>query len=735
MKKIISLLLAVSVVFGGVIMAHATESETKLYEIFGDNMLFQQNEEAILSGVGKGGSVIDTELYNSANESVAKGKSSVKRNGTFEVSFVAPSGSYEEYTIVMKADGAEFARLERVVFGELWLASGQSNMQYPLGQAKHGREMMANGEKQSKWLRVLLVPAYNEYKGSTDLLPADPQEDIIGAKWITGEDSSVYGMSAVAFFFADKMLKELDMPIGILNASLGGTAIRSWISREAIDGDSKVKNILEKHGHYIEKSDWKEDDRNVYGDMTGNYNTKIEPLKRFRPSGMIWYQGESDLMTRYSAEEYAAQFDLLQNSYSELFGYENELMPCIYTQIAAYVYDEYPSVFLEFNVGFTEMDNETRRSITVYDVPLTFIPEAGSIHPEHKKEFGERMAGVALSLVYGRDNGFVVSTVKSTEIKNSSIYVTFNDVGDGLTANGENPEGFAICGEDGIYVKANAEIVSNDTVRIWSEAVPNPASASYAYSLVSLNANLYSSKGGELILPVCQFVTKKIENAHYWCEKAWADCEQEQTFHTHNDENTKFYDSWKSENAVLTYSNEKCIDIKGSGVFTVSPVLSFDEDGKAEKFIDTDYDFSDYGSISFLVRNNGSEDISLDMLKIYVNSTKWYSSAVCDGKDTNAVIPADGEWHKITLDLNSLYLYGNECGFTYSRNKLKNISDMSFCFSASANADLSLDEIRFTPSSEKIGIRCEAKISDADTPFEFISAMFVSIIGMIVNLF
>lgn len=735
MKKVISILLAVTIIFGGVGMTYAAESEARLLEIYGNDMLFQQNKEAILSGVGKGGSVIDAELYNSANEPVAKGRSSVKENGTFEVSFTAPSGSYEEYTIVMKADGAEFARLEGVVFGELWLASGQSNMQYPLGQAKHGVEMMTNGEKQSKWLRVLLVPAYNEYKGSTDLLPAEPQEDIVGAKWITGENSEVYGMSAVAFFFADKMLRELDMPIGILNASLGGTAIRSWLSRKSIDAAPKVKRILEEHGHYIEKADWTEDDRNVYGDMTANYNTKIEPLKHFRPSGMIWYQGESDLMTRYTPEEYAAQFDLLQSSYSELFGYENELMPAVYTQIAAFVYDKDPSVFLEFNVGFTEMDNETRRSITVYDVPLTYIPEAGPIHPEHKKEFGERMAGVALSLAYGRDNNFVVSTVKNSEIKGSSIYVTFDCVGDGLVIDGEKPEGFAICGEDGIYVKANAEIVSNDTVRIWSEAVPNPVSASYAYSLVNLNANLYSSKGGELILPVCQFVTEKLENAHYWCERPWTDCEQEQTFHTHNDADTKFYDSWKSENAVLAYSNEKCLDIKGNSEFTVSPVLSFEEDGKVKKFEDTDYDYSDYGSISFLVRNNGSETVSLDKLKIYTNSFVWYSPAADGGNDMNAFIPADGEWHRITLDLNSLYLYGNECGLTFSRNKLKNIYDISFCFSASANAELSLDEIRFTPSSEKIGIRCEAKISDADTPFEFISAMIVSIIGAIVNIF
>ncbi len=731
MKKIISIFLVFTLLLGGIVIANASESEAKLYEIYGNDMLFQQNEDAILSGTGNGGSLIEAELFNSANESVVIGKSSVKRNGTFEVSFTAPLGSYEEYTIVLKSDGLEFAKLERIVFGQLWLASGQSNMQYPLGQAKHGIEMMQRGEKQSKWLRVLLVPAYNEYKGSTEFLPAEPQEDIIDAKWITGENSAVYGMSAVGFFFAEKMINELDMPVGILNASLGGTLIRSWISRNAIDSDSEVKEMLMNKRCYIDKADWKESGGNVYADMTVNYNTKIEPLKHFRPAGMIWYQGESELMGGFTAAEYKAQFDLLQSSYSELFGYENELMPIVYTQLASYIYSDDVSEILDFNIGLTEMQNKTRASITVYDVPLTFIPAAGSIHPENKLEFGERMADAALRLVYGEDNNCVVSTVKTSEVKNSSAYVTFENVGDGLAANGEKPDGFAICGSDGIYVKANAEIVSNDTVRIWSDEVKNPVSATYAYSIVNLNANVYSTSNGKLLFPVCQFETSKLNNAHYWCERPWVDCEQPLTWHTHNDSDTRYYESWKAENAELKYSAEKCLDISGADEFTVSPVMGFDN----VRFEDTDYDYSDYGKLTFMARNNGNKEVNLDMVKIYVNSKKWYSPKISGTSYSDTVIPADGEWHIITVDLDSLLLKGNECGFTYSRNKLKAVSEMSLCFSSEGEAQISLDEFRFTPSSEKTGIRAEAKIQDADNLLEMISAMFVSIIGSIISIF
>ncbi len=735
MKKLFSFLIATVLCTCAITVSNAVESKAKLYAIYGNDMLFQQNEEAILAGTGIGGSVIEAELLDSSNESVITCKSTVEEDGSFEVSFTAPSGSYEEYTVVLKADGTEFARLKRVVFGELWLASGQSNMQYPLGQAKHGLEMMESGQKLSKWLRVLLVPAYNEYKGSTELLPAEPQKDIIGAQWITGENSAVYGMSAVGYFFADKMISELDMPVGILNASLGGTNIRSWISREAIESDDEVKELLERKDCFIQKSEWKESGGNVYADMTANYNTKIEPLKHFRPSGMIWYQGESEILGGFNIDEYEAQLDLLQSSYSQLFGFENELMPIVYTQLAAYVYSADMSDLLDFNIGLTQLQNESRASITVYDVPLTFIPEAGSIHPENKKEFGERMADSALRLVYGEDNKCIVSTVKSAEIKNASVYVTFENVGDGLVANGGKPDGFAVCGADGIYVKANAEIVSEDTIRVWCDEVKNPVSATYAYSTVNLNANIYSSANGKLLFPVCQFETQKIANAHYWCEKPWVDCEQELTWHTHNDADTKFYPSWKVENATLGYSEEKCIDISSSGAFTASPVMGFDNGDKTARFEDTDYDYSDYGKLTFMARNNGNEDVKLDMLKIYVNSKKWYSPKISGTNYTDTVIPADGEWHKITVDLDSLLLKGNECGFTYARNKLKKVSEMSLCFSSEGEAQISLDEFRFTPSSEKTGIRGEAKIQDADNLLEMISAMFVSIIGAIIRIF
>jgi len=158
MKKILSLFLAFLFTVGGVSMAYAEDSSAKLYGTYGDGMLFQQNKDAVFAGTASAGAKITVEMYSAAGELVANGNSTALPDGTFTVSFTAPAGGYEEYKVILKNNSVEFAQLDNVVFGELWLASGQSNMQYPLAQAKGGADMFKNSQKLSKWLRVLHMP-------------------------------------------------------------------------------------------------------------------------------------------------------------------------------------------------------------------------------------------------------------------------------------------------------------------------------------------------------------------------------------------------------------------------------------------------------------------------------------------------------------------------------------------------------------------------------------------------
>ena len=192
-------------------------------------MLFKQNEPMVIEGEAPRNAEISAELYK-GEELIAQGKCKAT-NCRFEIVLQAPAGSYDKYTLIIKKDGAEAKKFIDVVFGELWLASGQSNMMYPLGQSKVGTDWQKAKTELNPWVRAFYTPPYIEYKGSEEKLPVDPQNDIKNAYWVTGENDEIYGVSAVGYFFADKLQKDLNMPVGILNLSLGGSLAESWLSR------------------------------------------------------------------------------------------------------------------------------------------------------------------------------------------------------------------------------------------------------------------------------------------------------------------------------------------------------------------------------------------------------------------------------------------------------------------------------------------------------------------------
>lgn len=728
-KKFLAMSLSIILAVGCVTVSFAAGESAKVYDIYGDNMLFRQNKDAVISGTAPGGSTITAELFDASGNSVSSG-STVASDGVFSVSFNSPSGGYDEYSVVLKCNGTEFRTLHGVVFGELWLASGQSNMMYPLSQDKNGREMFAKQQPLNENIRILLVPDYPEYKGSKELLPADPQADIIGSQWVTGENGQIYSMSAVAYYFAEKIQKELDMPVGILNVSLGGTALATWLSREMIDGSPEVKNYLWSVGKYIIKSSWKENNQNVYADMTVNFNQRIAALKGFKPSGMIWYQGESDLMSGMSTEYYKNAMELMQSGYAEYFGVDS--LPMIYTQLASFPYQNLSEPAM-WNIGYAELQARNAGSqamVTVYDVPIHYIPEAGVIHPETKQPIGERMAFAASGLVYGKRSAFTAATVESTEIKDGSVYVTFKNTGDGLRANGNKLLGFAVCGDNGVYVQADAEIIGKNTVKISSEFVDEPRSASYALCLTNIRSNLYATENGSLALPVSPFVTDKSYNSHFWVDKVWADCEDAQIWHNAQDNTANYYSTWTADGANLEFTD--CLNIKATqNNFTVKPVVTFNG---VNHFIDMDYNYSDYGKMTLKIRNNGAEDISLDAVCFYTDTAACYSPALEGTSATGRVIPANGEWQTLTFDLSKLYLAGSDGKTAYSNSKLGTVTDIRFTFSGN-NADISIDEIRFAPVSETFFSRLIAKIKSDDGFLGFLYDLFIRIADFFKNLF
>lgn len=716
--KIISVLLCVAVMISvfsvGVLTA---DSGAKLYNTYGDQMLFQQNEEIRIAGTAPKSATISCEII--SNGTVIRSSSAKANNdGTFIVSMEGIEGGYKEYNILCRSGGVLFDTLEKVVFGELWIASGQSNMQMSMAQSLEGAELIKNGKLGNRWVRYLNIPATPVYNGSASNIPLNPQNDVNGAYWCNGEETKAGNASAVGFFFGEKLHKDLDIPVGVVSLALGGSSIYTWISREAIEGNEAVLNDAKNVNAYYTADEWKESKQNTYADATSNYNNKIYPVRNLKPAGMIWYQGESNMGAPYGS--YSRAFDLMQTSYSDLLGFKNgELLPIIYTQLASYHYnDDNLTVLPQMNMEFAEIQNakpEYRALTTIYDIELTYTLESHSIHPVSKKPIGDKMAHSALGLIYGERDDYTAPFIKSVEIKNGAVYVSLKNTGDGLIIKQSNkystPDpiyGCTIAGENGIFVEADAEIVAPDTIRIHSDVVTNPVAATYAYSETSETANLYSSSNGKPVFGVSAFTTKRLSNAKYIQTLDWSNCEIQNRWHTITNKYSGDFSTWKvSKNTGLSfndrdfYKGTASLQLKtDEKKFFASPIMHYNQDGLPFVFDDTDTNYSNYKTLKFMVKNIGTNELKLDEFRIYTSSKLWFSPAVSGTNSTDYIIPADGKWHSVTLDLDNLYLYGKDGGMKGSRFDLKEVFDFRLSFEGTDTSTVLIDDFVFTPATK-----------------------------------
>ena len=745
MKKLFAILLITALLFCFGISASA-ETQATLYNYYGDNMLFKQNDDAVFAGKAASGTEILCTLTNSAGKTVATANTVASADGTFSLSFKAPAGSFEEYTATLSANGEVFDELTGVVFGELWLAGGQSNMQWILISTAEGYDMAVNNKRGSSAIRMMYAPHNGTYKGDVNKTPAYPMDDYESkAMWYKGDDVSVFSMTAIGYFFAEDMLKTLNVPIGILDANLGGTSILTWLPRETIENNPQLLADCKSDNRYIPLKNWNENTINCGVDMTANFNKVINPLKNFRLSGMLWYQGEGDVFWNYG--RYTRAFNALQETYTRHFQHNGPL-PIVFTQLASYSYGFGQLDFLQTkNVEFSaiqQLDPSSRAMTTILDEPLTYTAETHPIHPYCKKGIAEKMSYAAKGLVYGLHDSYSAATPKKVEIKNSSVYVTFRDVGDKLLVDGEELNAFSICGSSGVYVPAKAEIVSADTIRIYSSSVSNPVSAAYATAQSNGNANLYASRNGEKLLPVSPFITDINYRAHLWQSDWWSTCDYEQFWHCHNFMDTGYHPSWGASNASLTYKNSEAdtgnalyITSNGSNPFTIFPRFTYNTSGGELYFEDVDLNWSGYKTLSFKVKVKSGSPVHFDGLMLTINDKIWVAPAIKDSSLVGTLIPADGKVHTITLDLDRLYPLANISAEALKSRDLGVVYRAEFVFtdSAGGSAELCFDDVTFGTEPLNFNISDSTEPAPKPSFFERIKAFFLSIYTKIVLFF
>ena len=424
-----------------VLLSSQAIADVKLPTVMDSNMILQRDQKVNIWGWADSGEKVAVTLAGETKSTKAD------NSGNWNVEFPAQKANKKGQAIKIKGNNA--ITLENVLFGDVWIGSGQSNMQWSLGQVFGGREAINASENQN--IRLYNVPRKKSGNAEKD----------IKAKWKICGPGTLNGFSAALYFFGREVNRDADIPLGLIHSSWGGSPIEEWLC-------------------------------NGRGNM---YHAMIAPLHNFPIKGVIWYQGESNVgngMGYY--DKHKALIEGWRGKWN------NKKMPFYFVQIAPWGGRSYPKGKLPelweaqvktLNLPFTGMA-----------VTTDIVHNIGDIHPKNKIDVGERLALWALARDYGKDVVYSGPLYKSHKVKGSEIHITFAHVGKGLVSRDGNAlNEFQIAGEDGQFVSATAKIVDK-TVVVSAEGVKEPKNVRFGWHKTT-NPNLMNKSK----LPASPFQT------------------------------------------------------------------------------------------------------------------------------------------------------------------------------------------------------------------------------------
>ena len=440
-----------------------SKANISLPEIFSDNMVLQQKSDIIFWGWAKTGETIVIKADWMDSDITVK----ADVQGTWKTTIKTP-GFGGPYNIHIK--GQNEVILKNVLIGEVWLCSGQSNMEM---SAQWGID---NGDEEIKnanfpEIRLFTVGA------STSHYP----QDHLSGKWLVCTPDEMKTFSAIGYFFARKLFKELGVPVGIINSSWGGTPAESWMPEEATQKNDFLREAAAKQKVV------------PWGPVEPAriYNSMINPLIPFRIAGVLWYQGEAYTINCYA---YKQLFSALITSWRDKWGYE---FPFYYAQIAPY---KYGSPF-----EGVEVRDAQRRVLEIPNtgmVVLSDLCDTLNIHPKNKQDAALRLANIALNRYYKtvkiEDSG---PMYKGMTIDKNKAVISF-DHSEGLHTAGDKLTYFEIAGDDKIFYPAEAKIKDGQVI-VQSKKVKSPVAVRFAWKNTAV-PNLFNGAD----LPASCFTTE-----------------------------------------------------------------------------------------------------------------------------------------------------------------------------------------------------------------------------------
>ena len=496
-----------------------------LQKIFSDGALFQADARLVINGKAGEEAEITGKIFNESGL-VSSASATADGEGNFTLELTTPAASFTKYDISLHCGkcGCDYT-MHDVLFGELWLASGQSNMELPNAAITDVQKLY--DEIAGKNIRVYHVdyPAF----GGGGAFPWEPDRTMTGS-WMTADDTAkLNGVSALGLKFAAELYEWLngaeDVPVGFLNATWGGTSMPSWFPKDAIDADEYMKGRMQKIGNYPTPENWNNRGDCNFQQTSSQYNVKIAPLEGVKVRGVIWYQGENECGGEFHTKAYADYLRFYHKTYAERFG----AFPDSFMMISSLIYPWTYGGSGECNVGylnnaFVETAKEAPEKFAaapICDLAPSWAYHQSNhpIHPTNKYPLGERMASLALDNVYGRGwDQTSPAHLTDWEIVGNRIRLNFAPVGFGLFVDGERPVGLYVAGDDGIYLPADCEIQPmSGTMEVWCDAIPEPKNVAYSVQSLEPCCNLW---GGAY--PIYPFFTDK-ENRIFIEARPWYD--------------------------------------------------------------------------------------------------------------------------------------------------------------------------------------------------------------------
>ena len=492
------------------VLALTATADVKLPAVIGDNMVLQQKTKAPIWGTADPGEEVAVTL----GSQQATAKADAKGRWSVKIETPAAGGAVE-----VTVKGKNTITIKNVLIGEVWVCSGQSNMQWSVRASANPDKEIA-GATYPK-IRLFTVPR----------TPAtEPQADCKG-QWVECSTQTIADFSAVAYFFGRDLNKTFDVPVGLINTSYGGTAAEAWTSRPTLESVADFKPIFERWDGMVanfpkakeafdkQLAEWKIAAEKAKADgkdapkqpaapanpatspnhYSTLYNGMIAPIVPFAVKGAIWYQGESNAGRAY---QYRKLFPTMIQDWRKAWGQGD--IPFLFVQLA-----NYNPGHPEPEDGTTESDWAELREAQSMTLSLANtgqaviidVGDAKDIHPKNKQDVGHRLALAAQHVAYAKNLVYSGPVYDKVQVEASAARVKFKHVGGGLVATGGPLKGFAVAGDDHKFFAAEARI-DGDSVVVRCDQVEKPTAVRYAWAN-NPAANLFNKEG----LPASPFRT------------------------------------------------------------------------------------------------------------------------------------------------------------------------------------------------------------------------------------